>query len=412
MATRFYLPSTDGCLITPTPDAAWDDIGSLYDVLYCVTEKISSAMTNVEVTDNDDQADGDYLIFQWIGPPMAAQTIQEQIIKIQMRGSEFSANNNLHLSICIRVVSNDGTSVTGTLVELTRDTLELTTTLTNRSMAPTCGEVEAEENDRICIEVGQGGDPSPQGEHDGILSIGDDSGTDLPENDTETTAYNPWIEFANDISWPSAGVSVEPVAVSAVGAVVNPTYIAGSLNIGPAVVTSIGTVVNPTAIAGSLTLSPAEISAIGAVVDPDYIAGSLTLGPYISMAVAGGVDPTVDYGSLLIEPVEISAVGAVVDPSVSEGGGNIEVEPAPASGVGTVVDPVTIAGSLNLTLTAIEAIGATVDPLILYGSLVIEPGAIVAIGTVVNPTVIGGEGEEEERRRIRLVRHKNLWIPF
>ena len=198
MATRLYLRSTDGCDVEPTPDAGWDDILSLYDSMCCSTEKISSAMTTVVVTGNDDQTDGDYLIFQWVSDPLVAQTIQAQTIKLQMRASEISANNNLVLSACVRVVSNDGSSVTGTLLEVTRDSLELTTSLVNRQFSETCSEVVVGEDDRVVIEVGQGGDPSPQGEHDGALSVGDDSGTDLPENDTETGAFNPWLEFATD----------------------------------------------------------------------------------------------------------------------------------------------------------------------------------------------------------------------
>ena len=235
MATRFYLPSTGDSPCDPTPDAAWDDIGSLYAVMSCVTTKIDSAATDVEVTGNDDQTDGDYLIFQWVSDPIAAQTIQAQTIKFQMRSSEFSPANNLYQSLCIRVLSGDCTSVTGTLVPLTRDTLELTTALVNRSMAPTCSEVEANEGDRIVIEVGQGGDPTPSGEHDGILSIGDDSGTDLGENDTDTDAYNPWIEFVTDTLEFAGGaetVSLSTASITANGQslVLAPGAVTKSLN--------------------------------------------------------------------------------------------------------------------------------------------------------------------------------------
>jgi hypothetical protein len=51
------------------------------------------------------------------------------------------------------------------------------------------------------MEVGLGGDPDADSNHESWISIGDDSGTDLPEDDTTTAANNPWVEFANAITF-------------------------------------------------------------------------------------------------------------------------------------------------------------------------------------------------------------------
>ena len=207
MATRFYLPSTGAAAVAPDYDGAWEDTASA-SRLAAVTEKISSAMANAAISGDSDATDKDYLTRQYVSVPIAAQTISVQTIKFQVRAQEDSSNNNLFTTIGIRVVTNDGSSVRGTVLAVTSDNTEMVVNSTpeNRQFSATSTQVIAEANDRIVIEVGVGGDPSPAGNHDGYLVIGDNSGTDLPENDTETSAYNPWVEFANTLTWPGTTV--------------------------------------------------------------------------------------------------------------------------------------------------------------------------------------------------------------
>ena len=203
MATRFYLPSTGAAAVSPAYSARWEDT-SIAAGLKCVTVKISSAMTTVSFVDVD-ATNKDILFRQYVSDPISAQTIAAQTVRYQIRGSEIGLGNNLLADIDIRVVSNDGTVVRGTILSTRAAGGEYNTTLENSFVTTTSStEVIASEADRIVIEIGQGGDPDVGGTHSGSLSIGDDSGTDLPEDGTDTNPYNPWVNFANSITFTSS----------------------------------------------------------------------------------------------------------------------------------------------------------------------------------------------------------------
>lgn len=200
MATRFYLPSTGSAAVSPAYDAGWEktDIAAR---LPAVTTKTSSAMTTLSTTDGG-QDNEDHLYRQYISDQIAAQTISAQTLEFQIRASEDDAKGDLYTAIGVRVVSYDGNTVRGTILAVSRDATEVATSLTNRRYTATTTEVTAEDGDRIVIEIGLGGDPWGSGYHsDGNLRIGDAAASDLPENDTDTNDYNPWVEFPNTLSW-------------------------------------------------------------------------------------------------------------------------------------------------------------------------------------------------------------------
>jgi hypothetical protein len=203
MATRFYLPSTGTPDISPSISAEWEATHSLIRQ-NAVTTKIASAMTTIARTTDGNADPQDICFVQYISDPIAGQTISAQTLKFQMRQYEYATGANLFTAIGIRVLSGDGGTVRGTILAVSQDDTELAVdTLTNRQFSATTTEVVAQEGDVIVIEVGYGGDPSPASQrHNGAISIGDDSATDLGENNTDTAAYNPWVEFANTISFP------------------------------------------------------------------------------------------------------------------------------------------------------------------------------------------------------------------
>ena len=82
-ATRFYLPSSGAAGASPNYTASWEDT-SIAARLKCVTTKISSAMTTVSFTD-DDETDKDILFRQYVSDPIATQTIQAQTIGFSIR---------------------------------------------------------------------------------------------------------------------------------------------------------------------------------------------------------------------------------------------------------------------------------------------------------------------------------------
>jgi len=215
MASRFYLPSSGSPAVSVTKSSYWDGTQQSgqaddYASHATSTSKISSAMTTITENGNTDNTNTNYIYGQWVSAPIASQTISAQTLKVQVRALEESTRANQYLAISVRVVSNDGTSVRGTILEA-RDGTELATSLTNRGHSATTTQVVASANDRIVIEIGAGGDPDNSGSgansHDSDMSFGDDSGTDLAENDTTTDAYNPWVEFPNTITFASAAAT-------------------------------------------------------------------------------------------------------------------------------------------------------------------------------------------------------------
>jgi hypothetical protein len=219
--TKFYLPSSGTApAITPTYASGWDNT-TIASRLPMAGTKASTTMTTVSFTGTV-STDQDILFRQYISAPIAAQTISAQTVSIQMRQSETSTSNNLFEAWLIKVVSNDGTTLRGTIAygstanDPRRDATELATALTNRGDSLASTQVVAQSGDRLVLEVGYGGDPTLTAVHSGSISIGDDNATDLPVDDSTTTAYNPWISFTNTISYNGSGLTAgdRPVLVT------------------------------------------------------------------------------------------------------------------------------------------------------------------------------------------------------
>lgn len=202
MATRFYLPSSGAAAVTPAYSAAWDVTSSAVQLRTSPT-KASTTMTTISYLDNNDQ-DRDILAVQYISDPIVAQLIDVSTVKFQIRASETSNARNMFTAIRLRVCSNDGTTFTGGLLALTRDDTEMATSLTNRQFSAAITAVTANEGDRIIIEIGGGGNPALDSDHDHNLRVGDEASSDLPEDDTDTNDYNSWVQFTHDITFQSA----------------------------------------------------------------------------------------------------------------------------------------------------------------------------------------------------------------
>lgn len=206
--SRLYLPSTGAAAVSPAFDTEWE-LTTSATRLAAVTTRISSAQATVYSGSIATQFD-DGLCVQFVSAPIAAGPIAGTLkgqLRASRTGSGGGASGGLRAQIVVRVVSNDGSTFRGTLyagdldvTNTTDPTSEFAGTATNRAFprggAVALSPVSAQTNDRIVIELGarrHGGDATP------ILTVGDNSGTDLPEDETTTTAGNPWIEFSVDV---------------------------------------------------------------------------------------------------------------------------------------------------------------------------------------------------------------------
>jgi hypothetical protein len=221
-ATRWYLPSNDNVFvgpdpnaaaISPTPDAAWEHTTRV------LRRQLHPARGRSRMHDGsgifggfsarDDlsysgiSSGDDLLWYQFISPPLAAQTISGTV-KGQLRVAEGSTSDDERAQVVIRVVSGDGTTVRGTLLGPDTGALssEFGTSATNRRFprggAQTMTSVAAQAGDRIVVEIGCRHHGTTTSSNP-LAVVGDAAASDLPEDETTTSNSNGWIEFSNAI---------------------------------------------------------------------------------------------------------------------------------------------------------------------------------------------------------------------
>ena len=215
MATPFYLPSdTLATPISPTPNANWEDTSILARTT-APTAKRSSAMTTVTFSDADDTAK-DILFKQFVSAELTAgQTITgSQALKMQVRADETLAANNMFVTLGIRVIASDGSTVRKIVLAVTQDNVEVSNEvdgppLQNRQFTATSAATNytTVTGDYLVFELGTGGNPGAGGTHDSQLRLGDAAASDLSEDNTSTTDNNPWIELTDTLTFVTAGLS-------------------------------------------------------------------------------------------------------------------------------------------------------------------------------------------------------------
>lgn len=217
MATRFYFPSgADGDLpggFTPTaPDAGWEDTNDSFAKLMKTVKFAGNAVNPGNLTSWT--AGQDALTAQWFSEPIQAQTISGTV-KCQLACREHAGTDNSTSRMGLRVVSNDGSVVRGTLLAVGQygPATELVNNATFRNKTFADGDsvssVVAEAGDRILVEQGfsdaAGTTPQATGRW------GATEGTaDLGENETESSnTLVPWLEFSMDIAFETAAFTPE-----------------------------------------------------------------------------------------------------------------------------------------------------------------------------------------------------------
>jgi len=223
MPTRFRLPSGGTADVTPPLFGSYTHSGSQrLAPMPTAAMGDSTALTTTAITpDNADHiVAGDTLHWVGVSEPLSPQTIASQVLKGAIQCLEAHTNNNLFIQLLVVVVSNDGQTLLGTLLAETIDNTELATTIQNRFFSFTTAAytiTAGQDGARIVVEISVQGTPvatsQTQG-HNASLRFGSSgAGGDLPEDDTSTgTTLNPWIEFANVLTF-------APVQVEIAGAI-------------------------------------------------------------------------------------------------------------------------------------------------------------------------------------------------
>jgi hypothetical protein len=218
MATRFYLPSSGAAGASPTFGASWE-VTTNADRLKMVTARINSAMTDKDGVGTAALGE-QQLLRQYLSAPLSAQTISGTV-----KGVMRMASNVTNIGIgapAFRVAkcSSDGSGVTEILA-LTQSPEAASaappgtegTTLENRRLETSpantftisISSTPVSDGDFLIVELGYN-DNSTNAARFCRINFGDNSVTDLPEDETTLTADNPWVEFSADITFVSGSI--------------------------------------------------------------------------------------------------------------------------------------------------------------------------------------------------------------
>lgn len=209
MASRLYYDSTAVPTLTPTFASEWD---TTTDAVRRAlnTSAASSAMTTQSVNEplNVVTSNLDYLMGQFISPPLATQTIAGTV-KGQMRCAENSTGMNARAQLIIRVINRGGDVVRGTLyagdltTETASPTSEFFSSLRNVKMprggSTALTSTDVVYGDRLLVEVGMRLHNDVANARIATFRIGDADAADLAEDETDTDDNNPWIEFSQTL---------------------------------------------------------------------------------------------------------------------------------------------------------------------------------------------------------------------
>ncbi len=205
MATRFYLGSTASPSISPAFDSNWEQTGqAIRRVLYykmgiTATEALTDTTSlTVPITTTQD-----ILAAQFVGPPMGypIRFDARNFSMVVGKCSENATTNNVHLAYSMRVLSQDGGTVRGTLRSSFANITEFAVTASAATRIIAAGAVTdltTEAGDRLCLEVGiHVSGPTASGS--AVERFGFSATSDFALTSALTTDLNSWCEFEQDL---------------------------------------------------------------------------------------------------------------------------------------------------------------------------------------------------------------------
>lgn len=193
--TRFYLNLNTASTITPAYNAGWN-ITSGASRYIMSTGKDGSAIASKTTGNTGAAAPRRCLLDQWISEPLAAQTITGTFtgqIRFQLNGVGVTGQGFVY----VRIINPNGTIATEVG---TATTSNLSNTLTNRTLISlNVGTLNITAGQRICIELGMNYSVGALTTVNCTISRGSASATDLPVNNSTTTANTPWFQFSQTL---------------------------------------------------------------------------------------------------------------------------------------------------------------------------------------------------------------------
>ena len=207
---RFYFQSSKPGDVSPSYSASWHKNSDAQSRLELVPVTIGSAMTTSGQIITDTASGARFMLArQFVSPPLLGQTIPAGTVKGQIRALESNTALNATLAFNVRVCNSEGT-ITQTVLDIqasdsTSTPPVLAASLRNRqlmnsseSAAISFSQFTVNDGDRLVIEVGYRKSNTTSSRYS-TFRYGDVAASDLPEDNTGTDDYNPWIEFSQFI---------------------------------------------------------------------------------------------------------------------------------------------------------------------------------------------------------------------
>jgi hypothetical protein len=208
VATRLYGVANTAAPVSPAFDSGWlSTTGSVRRGMSLTKAATTETVAGQAIASG---AGNNALAFQLVSDPLDAQTITGGTVTVIMRGRELATTDNVNKRWRkVYVVSNDGSTVRGTLVSMaaSASTTELGTSPAGTVMALNAGTgtLAVSAGDRIVVEVGYGlssTGTTPQAD----MVIGG-NGTDHTTTEGDTTGTVPWVEFSQNLTFQTLPVT-------------------------------------------------------------------------------------------------------------------------------------------------------------------------------------------------------------
>ena len=210
MATRFYTDPTNAPTVSPAyVGSLWDDTTQAVRRKLVIDTAGNNASTDFNF--NEVAAYNDYILaVQFVSEPLDAISATLSANKIVFRCLESNAKAECFLVHSFGKCDSDGSNATE--IDHTIGWTEFAAdTLTSNYRTGDFLNKVFNQGDRLILEVGAKFSYAKVSGYNATINVTDNHATDLPENDTETAAYNSWIETGDTFTEASGDPPAEVV---------------------------------------------------------------------------------------------------------------------------------------------------------------------------------------------------------
>lgn len=202
MATRFWLSNAGAAPVSPAVDGGWEQSGQVVRALMMpkLRTRTLQALANASAITVPITTTQDIVGSQWISEPIPPQRIIGTV-SLVVRVFENANSNNVTLAAVVKVVSQDGGTVRGTLFSTfsTGTEFPLSASAATRIVnAQAVTALTTQPGDRLVLELG-GHAAAPTAAGSYTMRFGNNAASDFALTAALTTDLNPWLELSQDL---------------------------------------------------------------------------------------------------------------------------------------------------------------------------------------------------------------------